>query len=500
MRKKRTGEDMRKGTKNKKYANSMEYRFLTYRDIGQRLLSFLLDVCVMLSPISIWNMIMLLVLGGLININGIVIVNIAVSILMLISIFLFNSFILTHTKGRSLGMQLFGYKIISQSGKQANQHQIRLRELIGFDIPFVVLMIFTNIFGIAAYWGLNAIVTLIDPKHRSIIDFFTRTCVVAVIGDKKVMNTVKEQVKEPVVKEPTREAMRLNSLDLHIHSNFSASGENNVEEIFQYARKKNIKTLSITDIDTAKSNVLAVRMSELYGIRYIPGIEINCQLRGKRVRILGYFIDYNNELYATIENKSLLAEKNASIERVRKFERILGLRIDINFLLENNRFQKIPGEMIAEYVLKRAVYHDCTILKPYLKGGIENPARALSKAYFAYGKPCYVPVQYPEIQDVLDVISLTEGVAILAHPGKLLSQTPAFMNEVLELGVQGLEVFHPMHSRQEMADLLKIAKERKLFVTCGSGFYRADRGIQIGQCACPQEAETLVDMFIKTKI
>lgn len=499
MKKRRTGEKMKRNIEKKsktKNLNTLEYRFVTYSDLGQRLLSFLLDVCVMISPIAIWNIILLSVLGSLLSINGIIIINMTIAVFMIISVFLFNSFILTRTKGRSLGMQLFGYKIISNGGKPANQHQIRLRELVGFDIPFVLLMVFTNIFGVAAYWLINGLVSLLDPKHRSLIDFITRTCVV-VVG--KVEQSEVELVREqPVAKK--QEALPLNSLDLHVHSNFSANGEYNVEDIFQYARKHNIRYLSITDLDTAKSNVLATRMSELYGIFYIPGIEINCQLHGKRVRVLGYFIDYNSDIFATIENDSLLAEKTASIERVQKFEQLLGLKIDIPFLLKNNRFQKIPGDMIADYVLKRPAFHDCDLLKPFLKQGLEHPERLLSKAYFAYGKPCYVPVKYPDVKDVIDVISLTNGISVLAHPGKLLNQSPNFMMEVIKLGIQGVEVFHPMHTRSEMVELLKIAKEYKLFVTCGSGFYRQDRSIQIGQCACPPEAETLVDMFLKTKM
>lgn len=487
-----------------KTLNTLEYRFVKYSDLGQRLLSFLLDVCVMISPIAIWNIILLSVLGSLLSINGIIIINMTIAIFMIISVFLFNSFILSRTKGRSLGMQLFGYRIISKSGRPANQHQIRLRELIGFNIPFVLLMVFTNIFGVVAYWLLNGLVVLLDPKHRSIIDFITRTCVVVVLDKVKQSDKVQQpepiSEREPIAATKKPEVLPLNSLDLHVHSNFSANGEYNVEDIFQYARKNNIRYLSITDLDTAKSNVLATRMSELYGISYIPGIEINCQLHGKRVRVLGYFIDYNSDIFATIENDSLLAEKNASITRVQKFEELLGLKLDIPFLLMNNRFQKIPGDMIADYVLKRPAYHDCEVLKPYLKPGLEHPERLLSKAYFAYGKPCYVPVKYPDVKDVIDVISLTNGISVLAHPGKLLHQSPNFMMEVLKLGIQGVEVFHPMHTRSEMAELLKIAKEYKLFVTCGSGFYRQDRGIQIGQCACPPEAETLVDMFLKTKM
>ena len=49
-------------------------------------------------------------------------------------------------------------------------------------------------------------------------------------------------------------------------------------------------------------------MSELYGIRYVNGVEILADLHGHTVHVLGYFVDYQNELYRTIENDALLAE------------------------------------------------------------------------------------------------------------------------------------------------------------------------------------------------
>lgn len=495
---------MKQNTTNKQNmmnANSIEYRFMAYSDIGNRLLSFLMDACIMLSPMMLWNIVVLGVLGSILSVKLLFIVNVAVAVLLIVSIFLFNSILLTRSHGQTLGMQLFSFRIISQSGKVANQHQLRVREFLGFDVPFVILMMFTNMFGVGLYWIINGLVVLIDPKHRSIIDFITRTMMVAVTPDAQdKIVAVDEPIKQAQDTEGREARVALNHIDLHIHSNFSANGEYNVEEIFQIAQRKGIKTIALTDIDTVKSNVLAKRMSELYHVNYVPGIEINAQLHGKRVRMLGYFIDYNNEIFVMVENKGLVAEKNAGIERVHKFEQLLGMNIDVNYLLENNRFQKIPGEMIANYVLHHKAYHKCAILQPYLQPGVQHPERLMSKDYFSYGKPCYVAVKYPDVKDVIDLITLCDGVPILAHPGKLLSQSATFLTQILDLGVQGVEAFHPMHTRNEMAELLRIAKERKLFITCGSGFYRENRGISMGCCACPAEAEALVDMFIKANV
>lgn len=510
----RRGKKIGESMKNKKH-NSVQkvkntnglavsgIRPITNKDMKNRLLAFFMDVCVMLCPIAIWNIILLAVLGNLISITGITIITIVIGALLIISIIFMNSYVYQATGGQSAGMRMYGYKVVKKSGRPASKQQLMIRETIGFDIPFIVLMFFTNIFGILIYWMLNGIFVLADRKHRSIIDVLIGTRVVVIEKQVKENNAEREtpQVMTPPVK-PKKEPVRsVSSMDLHVHSNFSANGEFNVEEIFQIAKRKGIKTISITDLDCAKGNSIAVRMSELYDIKYVPGIEINCDLHGRRVRLLGYFIQFNSELYSHIENESLMNEKKASIDRVRKFEQVLGRSIDIERLLKNNRFQRVSGELIARHVLNRPEYSDCKILQPYLRGSkSEQPYREFSKDFFGYGKPCYVPVKYPLLKDVLDVIELTGGISVLAHPGKLLSQEPEIIEEAIDLGVQGIEVFHPMHTRKEMADLLQIASEHKLFITCGSGFYRSDSGIEIGVTTCPKEAETLVEMLMNAKM
>ena len=471
------------------------YRMLTHSDLSNRLFSFLIDTIIMLAPIMIWNIIMMAVLGSIVSISGIIIINIIIGILLVISILLINTYIYIQTGGQSIGKRMFDMKLVRKNGKDATKRQIMLREIVGFAIPFIVGMFFLNAVGVAAFWCLNTLIVLIDKRQRTWIDFVLGTNVVAIVEHKAV---TQQAQKVEVVKKPEKDIVRNCSFDLHIHSNFSVNGELNVEEIFQLAAKKQLKTISITDLDCAKSNSIAKRMSALYHVNYVPGIEINCQLHGTRLRVLAYFIDYNNELYATIENESLMYEKNASIQRVRKFESLLGRRIDIDRLLSSNRFQKIPAELIAKHVLSRPEYRDCELLQPYInnQGGAY---RQLAKDYFSYGKPCYVVAKYPNLEDVLDVVEMTGGISVLAYPGKLLTYEEKTVNEAIAKGIQGLEVFHPAHSKKEMAELLRYAMDHKLFITGGSGFYNYASQCEIGKFACPSDAERIIEDFISAK-
>ncbi|MEG0527549.1 MAG: RDD family protein, partial [Longicatena sp.] len=481
----------------KQYYEEKGYRSLNKSDLVNRFFSFAVDVIVMLAPIMIWDIIMMAVLGSIVSVSGIVIVNIIIGILLVCTILCLNAYIYTQTGGQSLGMRMFKYKVISKNGKNASKGKLILREVVGFDIPFVVLMIFFNAFGVVFYWGINALVLIVNKQQRTLVDFIFGTSVVGLMENVQVS---KRSVEGTQVITPKKVVMENCRFDLHLHSNFSVNGEYNIEEIFQMAAKKNLKTISITDLDCAKQNSIAMRMSKLYHVNYVPGIEINCDLHGCRIRVLAYFIQYNNELFATIENESLVNEKNASIERVRKFEKLLGQRIDIDRLLKNNRFQKIPGELIAKHVLTRSEYEDCPLLQPYLMGSKKEQAvRNLVKDFFAYGKPCYVAVKYPLLEDVLDVIHLTEGVAVLAYPGKLLTNGEQLMNEAIGMGIEGIEVFHPAHSKKEMADLLQYAMKHKLFITGGSGFYNEDGGVQMGEFHCPKDAQRIIEEFIEAK-
>ena len=312
-------------SKTKESRTPSNVAYLQRKDYWDCFLSFALDVSVMLSPMMLWNLILLAVLGSLLSVTAIFIANIIVGVLMVLSIFFFNSSIIKKTKGRTFGMYQFGFAIMRENGKRASQKVCLMHEVLGNAIPFVVLMIFTNVIGVFVYWALNGMIFLVDKKHRNLIDFLLRTYLIRVEAE-----TIesKQEVKAPVTEKKVESVSKVsyprNHIDLRVRSNFSANGEYNVEEIFQMAAKEGIHTISITDWNSVKANALAVNMSKLYNINYVPGIEIGAEYKGRRVRVLGYFIDYKNDIFTTIENNGLVNERNASLERVRRFEKKIG--------------------------------------------------------------------------------------------------------------------------------------------------------------------------------
>mgnify|MGYP003293894188 CR=1 FL=1 len=78
-----------------------------------------------------------------------------------------------------------------------------------------------------------------------------------------------------------------------------------LQETINQLKELGVKVLSITDQYSVKANVEASVLSEPYGIEYIPGIEMDCLYNGYVVKVLGYNIDYKNNLYIQLENEHL---------------------------------------------------------------------------------------------------------------------------------------------------------------------------------------------------
>ncbi len=462
--------------------------FVNNRYLIERFLAFCLDTSVMLSTILIWQLLMLFIISNIISIGFLNIIQIFTFGLLIISSFLFNPLVITKTNGQTIGKYIYDFKVVGKDKHEVSSSKLAMRELFGFAVPFIVLSFFYGILGVISYWLFSLLFIIVHPKHVSLIDVLLGTRVIVL---KKMEESQEVEVKQEITPR--------NTIDLHIHSNFSDDGEFNVEEIFQKARMNGVKVISITDHNSAKANFIAERMSKLYNISYIPGIEIDCVYEGKQLHILGYFIDYNSELYAHIENEYLIKEKNASLKRVALFEKFSGMKLDIDALLKNNRSQLISAERIAQQVLENPAYQDEPLLQPYLHGSRSDmPYVNFYWDLFVKGKPCYVEMQYPSLEDIIDVIKLTNGVPVLAHACQTLGDDISFIHKLIDKGVEGIEVFSTYHSKKQMAELLRIAKERQVFVTAGSDFHGKNKPqIQLGDTRCPLEAEYLIEQFVQ---
>lgn len=487
FRKKRSKQYQTEGYK---YAKNVSNAFLL-----ERIFSFALDTCVMFFPIAIWELLMLLILAGIVPVLFLTPLEVVTFVLLAISMFTFNPLLSAKSGGQTLGKYFYDLKVVRKNHKEASTAVLMARELLGFSVPTFVLFIFFNVFGVIAFWILDLLFLLVHPKHISIIDMFLGTRIVVLRKEGQAVPVDEEEIKE----EPQQEVQEHTTIDLHIHSTFSDDGQYNVEELFQMAAKRGLKTISICDHNSVKGNMIAQRMSDLYHVAYVPGVEFDCRYQSAHLRVLGYFINPSSEIFAHLENESLKREKNASLQRVEAFEDFSGIRIDIASLLDKNRYQKITGDMIAKQVLNDPDLREHPLLTPYIYGERKHhPYRAMNKDFFMKGGPCYVEVRHPKLEDIIDIIHLTGGVAVLSWAKETMDLGESLFEEILLKGIEGIEVFTPYYTSSEMAKLLKIAKDHKLFVTAGSDFHGEMRSeIQLGETHCPPEAEKFVQNFLK---
>ena len=90
------------------------------------------------------------------------------------------------------------------------------------------------------------------------------------------------------------------------------------------------------------------------------------------------------------------------------------------------------------------------------------------------GKPGFVPMQWPALEQVGQWINSAGGVSVLAHPMRYKftrTKLIRLITEMIPAGVQALEVSTPTTDKQQIAMLGELSKQHKLAASVGSDFH-----------------------------
>lgn len=241
-------------------------------------------------------------------------------------------------------------------------------------------------------------------------------------------------------------------IDMHVHTTAS-DGKLSPQEIIDYAKSKGLAGVGITDHDTIAGLEAAISYGNKKGMIVIPGIELSTEYKDEEIHILGYRIDCSNkELLNTL--KILHNERSIRAEKI--IQRLNDIGFKINF--EDIR------EISQEGVIGRPHIARALINKGYLRTVQEAFDKYLNK-----GCPAYVPRYKLSPFDAVDLLKRAGGIAVIAHPG-LIKNRP-LVKELIDYGVDGIEVYHPEHSREESRLLLELAVIHGRLVTGGSDFH-----------------------------
>jgi predicted metal-dependent phosphoesterase TrpH len=240
--------------------------------------------------------------------------------------------------------------------------------------------------------------------------------------------------------------------DLHIHSIYS-DGILTPEEIFQKAATKGIKCVSFTDHDTVDGCVVGHTVESKYNVELVDGIEMSCYEDGREYHILGYYIDIDNKIL-----KNYLEEfRRARLIRAEKIiKKLRSLNVPLTFeeILEQAGEAPVARPHIAMVMLEK---------------GYASSFKEAFLSYLGEGRPAYESkMQFPVLQ-AIKLIKECNGISILAHPSRSVSQET--MYKFIELGIDGVEVVHPMHDKEMQKYYHDIAAQYWLIETGGSDFH-----------------------------
>lgn len=251
------------------------------------------------------------------------------------------------------------------------------------------------------------------------------------------------------------------SIDLHVHSDAS-DGTFTPEAITAAAAEKNLSTIALTDHDTiAGLDRAAVACSER-GIRFVPGIELEIRFEPGEFHLLGLGL-----LRPTDEFREALVDLAKKREdRNREMIRLMGeagIEASYDEVTAFASGKTVGRPHFASFLISRNI--------------VKNREQAFSR-FLAKGRPFWAPKAALELADAVRLVVESGGVPVLAHPLSLFvswGRLGGLVEEFRDLGVAGLEAWHPAAKPRACERLERMAQELDMLVTGGSDFHGDNR-------------------------
>ena len=211
--------------------------------------------------------------------------------------------------------------------------------------------------------------------------------------------------------------------------------------------------ISITDHDTLDGYHAAKRLAKHLGIELVPGVEISSYYQKFDVHILAYFVDVHNR---QLLNMLKFLQKGRIVRAQKILDKLeeLGMNIKIKEVYEQVENKKVVGRPHIATAMAKKDYS------------------TYEEAFWHYignDRPAYVrkPTFPPE--EVIKIIKDAGGIAILAHPGVI--KNDFIIPDLVDFGLDGLEVFYPLHSQYQRKNYLELTQRYGLLVTGGSDYH-----------------------------
>ena len=276
-------------------------------------------------------------------------------------------------------------------------------------------------------------------------------------------------------------------IDLHTHSNAS-DGTDSPSELIDKAISKGLDVIALTDHDTVAGwdeAISALKSHESNSkMDLVLGSEVSCQgADGTSIHMLGLLFDPN---YSPLISEFEKTREN----RVTRMSRII------------SRLNEAGIEITIEEVnaQKRG---DATLGRPHLADALVARGHVASREeafniFLHNGSKFYINHYSPSPEVAIRLIKEAGGVAVIAHP--LASRSGRkidleMLNQLIQAGLDGIEVDHRDHNEMERSELMRLAIEHNLVVTGSSDYHGTGKLNQLAEFTThPEQWERLEGM------
>lgn len=273
-------------------------------------------------------------------------------------------------------------------------------------------------------------------------------------------------------------------IDLHTHSNAS-DGTDSPSELIDKAISKGLDVIALTDHDTVggwDEATAALKNHESNSkLELVLGSEVSCQGEdGTSIHMLGLLFDPG---YTPLISEFEKTREN----RVTRMSRII------------SRLNEAGIEITIEEVnaQKRG---DATLGRPHLADALVARGHVASREeafniFLHNGSKFYINHYSPSPEVAIRLIKEAGGVAVIAHP--LASRSGrkidlGTLNQLIQAGLDGIEVDHRDHNEMERSELMRLAIEHNLVVTGSSDYHGTGKMNQLAEFTThPEQWERL---------
>lgn len=258
-------------------------------------------------------------------------------------------------------------------------------------------------------------------------------------------------------------------LDLHVHSTAS-DGTVSPRELVRMAIARDLRGLAIADHDSVGGVADALDAASGVSLAVIPAVELSASHDGRSIHMLGYFVDPDSDDLA----RELDRMRDARLSRAASMVAALaaaGYPLELADVLRQS-----DGGSVGRSHVARAL----------VAAGQADTVEDAFRRFVGRGRPFYIPKPAVAPATTIDVIRAAGGIAVLAHPG--VSGVDDLVDDLVDAGLEGLEVFHAQHDEPARARYLAMARERGMLVTGGSDYHGPGQGpgVDLGAAGVPE--------------